>query len=65
MIRVMNRQTGKETELAGPKTVHDLLRAMSLVEGSVLVMRRGELLTRDIRIEDGESVEIIPVISGG
>lgn len=65
MIRVLNRQTGREKEVGGPKTVHELLREMSLVEGSVLIMRRGELLTRDIRIEDGEQVEIIPVISGG
>ncbi len=65
MIRVMNRQTGMEREMHGPKTVHELLKEMSLVEGAVLVMRSGELLTRDIRIEDGDQVEIIPVISGG
>lgn len=65
MIRVLNRQTGLEKEMDGPKTVHELLREMSMVEASVLVMRRGELLTRDIRIDDGDQVEIIPVISGG
>lgn len=65
MIQVLNRQTGLERQIAGPKTVHELLREMSLVEGSVLVMRGGELLTRDIRLENGDRVEIIPVISGG
>lgn len=65
MIRIVNRQTGVQTEINGPKTVHELLREMSLVEGSVLVMRSGELLTRDIRLDDGDQVEIIPVISGG
>lgn len=65
MIRVFNRQSAQETEVRGPKTVGDLLKELNLVEGAVLVMRGGELLTRDVRILDGEKVEIIPVISGG
>lgn len=65
MITVVNRQTGQAGEVPGPKTVHDLLKELNLVEGAVLVMRDGELLTRDVRINDGEQVEIIPVISGG
>jgi len=65
MITVLNRQTGKTSELRGPKTVRDLLSALNMVEGAVLVTRKGELLTRDTRVLDGETVEIIPVISGG
>ncbi len=65
MILIFNRQTGSKKEMPGPKTVHELLKEMSLVEGAVLVMREGELLTRDVRVEDGQRVEIIPVISGG
>jgi len=65
MITVLNRQTGKTSELRGPKTVWDLLSALNMVEGAVLVTRKGELLTRDTRVLDGETVEIIPVISGG
>lgn len=65
MIKVRNRQTGEVKEFKGPKTVRDLLAAMNLVEGSVLLTRDGTLLTRDIRVADGETVEIIPVISGG
>ncbi len=65
MIRVNNKQTGKVTELQGPKTVRNLLLCFGMVEGSVLVARKGELLTRDIRVEDGETIELIPVISGG
>lgn len=65
MIKVVNRQSAQEREVPGPKTVGDLLKELNLVEGAVLVMRGGELLTRDVRILDGEKVEIIPVISGG
>jgi hypothetical protein len=31
----------------------------------VLVIRGGELLTREERLEDGDTVELRPVISGG
>jgi sulfur carrier protein ThiS len=65
VIVVKNRQSGEMKKVQGPKTVHDLLRELNLVEGSVLVMRQGDLLTRDTRLEDGDTVEIIPVISGG
>lgn len=65
MIVVLNRQDGRSTELDGPKTVRDLLLALNMVEGAVLVTRDGELLTRDVRLLDGETVEIIPVVSGG
>jgi sulfur carrier protein ThiS len=65
MITITNRQSGLKTEIPGPKSVHDLLLALRLLEGSVLVMHRGELVTRDTRILDGEHIEIIPVVSGG
>jgi sulfur carrier protein ThiS len=65
MITVVNRQSGERKTFSGPKSVRDLLAQLQMVEGAVLVARNGELLTRDIRILDGETVEIIPVISGG
>ncbi len=65
MIVVVNRQKGTVTNLEGPKTVRDLLVALNMVEGAVLVTRNGELLTRDARVLNGETIEIIPVISGG
>jgi len=65
MIRVRNRQSGHEITLEGPKTVYQLLKELNLVEGAVLVMKDGELLTRDVRLERDDFVELIPVISGG
>jgi sulfur carrier protein len=65
MIYVRNRQTGEVSELEGPKTVRDLLLRLNLPEGAVLVTRDGQLLTRDIRLNGGETIDIIPVISGG
>ncbi len=65
MIEVRNRQNGQTQQLKGPKTVSAILKELGLVEGSVLIMRDGQLLTRDVRVEDGDRIEIIPVISGG
>jgi sulfur carrier protein ThiS len=64
-LRVRNRQTGTEQEMQGAGTVRDLLAQLHFVEGAVLVMRGGELLTRDTPLRDGEIVEIVPVVSGG
>ena len=57
MIKVLNRQTGDLWEFQGSKCVRDILEALHLVEASVLVARDGELLTRDIRVADGETIE--------
>ena len=65
MITITNRQTGDVREIPGPRTVRDILLSLNMVEGAVLVMRDGELLTRDIRVMDGETIQIIPVVSGG
>jgi sulfur carrier protein ThiS len=65
MIYVRNRQTDEVRELEVLKTVRDLYQALNLPEGAVLVIRNGQLLTRDVRLKDGEMIDIIPVISGG
>jgi len=46
-------------------TVHALLQKLELSPESVLVIVGDELVTRDARVEDSDSVEIRPVISGG
>ncbi len=54
-----------EVELKGPMTVGEILAALRLSPESHLVIRNDEVLTRDIRVEDNEQVEILSAISGG
>lgn len=58
-------QPGKSTEIQGPKRVRDMLRELDLMPEAYLVIREGELVTEDDVLQDRDTVEIRPVISGG
>ncbi|HEY8476146.1 MAG TPA: MoaD/ThiS family protein [Chloroflexota bacterium] len=55
----------QEIEVAGRRRVADLLRELNLVPEAYLVIRDQRLLTRDAVVEEGDVVEVRPVISGG
>jgi sulfur carrier protein len=45
--------------------VGDLLRELGLQPEAYLVIRDNRLLTRDAQLEESDTVEVRPVISGG
>ena len=47
------------------RTVSDLLKALGLLRDAHIVVRGEDILTSDIRLTEGDEVEIWPVISGG
>ncbi len=65
MILVRIPQKNRELSLPGPKRVMDILAAAGVRPTTVIVTRGRSLLTKDQRVEDGETVEIISVVSGG
>lgn len=65
MIRVRFPQKNRELELPGPKRVMDILAAAGVRPTTAIVSQGKRLLTKDQRVEDGETVEIISVVSGG
>jgi len=65
MIRVRMPQKNKELEVPGPKSVMDILAVAGARPTTVLVTQGKRLLTKDQRVEDGETVDIISVVSGG
>lgn len=64
-MRVVLRNPRREVEVAGPVAVHALLDQLRINRESVLVIRADTLVTGDAVLEDGDVVEIRPVISGG
>jgi sulfur carrier protein len=64
-MRVRFHHPERETDLKGPTTVERLLKQLSLLPESVLVIRGDELVTEDEVLNDRDTVEIRPVISGG
>lgn len=65
MIRVRIPQKNREMEIPGPRRVLDILDAAGVRPTTVIVTRGRELLTKDRRVEDGETIEILSVVSGG
>jgi len=65
VILVRIPQKRREIEIPGPKRVMDILEAAGVRPSTVLVTQGKRLLTGDQRVEDGETVEILSVVSGG
>lgn len=64
-MRIRLHHPERETEIQGPKTVLRLLNELGLTPEACLVIRGDQLVTEDETLEDGDRVEIRPVISGG
>lgn len=56
---------GGERTIERPKTAAQLLNRLKVRQGTALVIRDGELLTPDRRIEPGDAVTVREVVSRG
>jgi sulfur carrier protein ThiS len=64
-MRVRLRNPDREIDVAGGRSVREVLLELGVDPDTVLVIRSGELVTREERIGDTDEVEVRPVISGG
>ncbi len=64
-MKVLLRNPRRELDLVGPMRVHALMAKLELNRESVLVIRAGELVPGDTLLDDTDTIEIRPVISGG
>jgi sulfur carrier protein ThiS len=64
-VRVRLRNPDRDVELAGERSVRDVLAELRVNPDTVLVIRRGELITREERVGEQDEIEVRPVISGG
>jgi sulfur carrier protein len=64
-VQVTLRNPKRVVELEGPPRVHALLDRLELNRESVLVIRGDTLVPGDALLDDADSIEIRPVISGG
>jgi sulfur carrier protein len=64
-VRVLLRNPRREIEVDGGRSVDRLLGDLGLDREAHLVIRNGTLVPGDARLEDGDIIEVRPVISGG
>lgn len=65
MVVVKLRNPNREVQLQGPISVVKVLRHLDVPRESVLVIRNGTLVPGDAILDDGDEIEVRPVISGG
>lgn len=59
------RNPDREVEVVGGRPVGSVLDELGVNPDTVLVIREGELVTRETRLDDADEIEVRPVISGG
>jgi sulfur carrier protein len=64
-VKVLLRNPRREVDVAGGHSVDRLLDELGLSREAHLVIRNGTLVPGDARLEEGDTIEVRPVISGG
>jgi sulfur carrier protein len=64
-VRVLARGIEKEIEWRKGITVADVLREVGFNTESAIARVDGKVALEDDRVNDGASIEVIPVVSGG
>lgn len=64
-MKVRLRNPDREVQLKGGRPVGAVLDELGVAVDTVLVIRAGELITRETPVYDEDELEIRPVISGG
>jgi sulfur carrier protein len=64
-MKVLLRNPRRELEVEGSRRVGALLGELGLARESHLVIRNGDLVPGDALLDDDDTIEIRPVISGG
>jgi sulfur carrier protein len=64
-MRVRLRNPDREVDVSGGRLLQEVLAELDVNPDTVLVIRDGELITRETRVGEEDALEIRPVISGG
>jgi len=64
-VKVRLRNPDREVEVVGGRPAQAVLDELGVDPDTVLVIRSGELVTRETRLGHDDEIEVRPVISGG
>ena len=64
-MKVVLRNPRREVEVAGGRRVKDVLKDLDVIPETVIIIRGDCLITADQVVDDGDTIELRPVMSGG
>ena len=64
-MKVVLRNPRREVEVAGGRRVKDVLKDLNVIPETVIVIRGDTLITADQLVDDADTIELRPVMSGG
>jgi sulfur carrier protein len=64
-MKVVLRNPRREVEVAGGRCVKDVLRDLDVIPETVIVIRGDTLITADQMVDETDTIELRPVMSGG
>jgi sulfur carrier protein len=64
-MKVVLRNPRREVDVPGGRRVKDILKDLDIIPETVLVIRGDSLVTQDQVVEDHDTIELRPVMSGG
>jgi sulfur carrier protein len=64
-MKVLLRNPRREVQIAGGRRVKDVLKELDVIPETVIVIRGDTLITADQIVDDADTIELRPVMSGG
>ena len=64
-MKVVLRNPRREVLVTGGRRVKDVLKDLDVIPETVIVIRGDSLITADQIVDDGDTIELRPVMSGG
>ncbi|HID60292.1 MAG TPA: sulfur carrier protein ThiS [Hadesarchaea archaeon] len=64
-VRITGQKVARKVGVVKKTKIADLLKQLGLNRETVVVKLNGKIVTEDERLSDGDSVEILPIVTGG
>ncbi|MCW1291728.1 MAG: MoaD/ThiS family protein [Candidatus Parvarchaeota archaeon] len=64
-VKIRDIQIGEKTVELEKGEVEEIISKLDLTNNGVILVRNGDILTKDDKINDGDVIELIEVYSGG
>jgi sulfur carrier protein ThiS len=64
-VKIMGRRRARKIKLFSSAKITDLLKLLNLSPEVVAVRRNGKIVVEGERLFDDDSIEILPIVTGG